>query len=114
MMTFEGAHLERAIERIQVADDIDALWLAVKQFGGANGFSHVTYRAMKIPSLGIYNNISFSTIPVEFHDYYKAQRYHEIDPVILFGARRLLPFDWADLEESTPVTRRVTEECRAA
>ena len=114
MLAFKNHHLEKTVGRIETATNLDELWQAVTEFSENYGFNHVTYHASNIPSLGVHHNNSLSTVAADFRKHYLSKRYYEVDPVILTAATHLLPFYWSDLAESTPIVRRIREECREA
>ncbi|HEY1941234.1 MAG TPA: LuxR family transcriptional regulator [Roseiarcus sp.] len=114
MTALTDSRLEATIERIESANDIDELWLALRQFCESHGFESMTYFAANIPVLGISNDILLSTLPVDFIQHYIKQRYCEIDPVMLAAKSRLAPFDWAELDHSAPNICRIRGEGRSA
>ena len=114
VLAFKNRPLETTIERIEDATDLSELWQAVTEFSDSYGFNHVSYHALNIPSLGIQHNISLSTVPADFRKHYLSEHYYEVDPVIVAGASRLVPFYWSDLDQSAPIAQRIRQECREA
>lgn len=61
------------------------------------GLKHTTYFGSNIPSDTGIENVLITTYDQRWIDYYFSNHYEDIDPVLPYGNRSLLPLQWSDI-----------------
>lgn len=84
---------------------------ALRQLTQEYGLTHATYLGINIPTLTDRTtpeqSIYFVTTYADaWCEHYVKSGYVQIDPIIRNGMAGILPFDWKDLPQETPVQRR--------
>ena len=105
---------EAALFAVQDADDIPQLQRAIWGLLEPYGLQHAVYHALRIPHVGISQEVIAFTYPGDWVSHYLSRRYYTIDPVVRAGERSIVPVDWATLDKSTPAVRRLFAEAADA
>ncbi|WP_137130248.1 LuxR family transcriptional regulator [Rhizobium sp. FY34] len=104
--TWAKALFERAFMAIQHAPDVGA---SITVFRDAYDLSHVTYHMAQTIASKIDAPFVRTTYPATWVSRYLLQGYFNIDPVLIEGVNRSLPFFWNELGAS-PAAQRMFED----
>lgn len=88
---------ERAFAAVEAATDVMEAVVAVRD---SYGLSNATYHLGQLPAIAVDGPYVKSTYPAAWLTRYLIQGYTRVDPVVIEGFTRTLPFDWRDLEMS--------------
>jgi len=114
-MTFQDHRFEDAIERIETARSIDDLQHVLEGLFASYGLNQVAYHLIATPQIDLCReDDSICTIPLEFRQYFMLRRYDALCPIVSTAKVSLSGFDWAGIERSTPILRRIWEEAQDA
>ena len=84
-------------EKILGVDDIDVVQ-TLKQIAVSNNLKHIAHlRFVPKKSSDLSLLTSTVTYPIEWQHRYFEKQYVLIDPVVTYGVRSALPFDWEDV-----------------
>ncbi len=92
---------EKAFVDAEAAPDVMAAVLAVRD---AYGVDNVTYHLGQLPAIAVDGPYVKSTYPAEWLTRYLIRGYTRVDPVVIEGFSRTLPFDWRDLAMTEAAT----------
>lgn len=85
---------ERAFAAVEAAPDVMAAIVAVRDI---YGLDNATYHLGQLPAIAVDGPYVKSTYPDAWLTRYLIQGYTRVDPVVIEGFARTLPFDWRDL-----------------
>lgn len=85
---------ERAFGAVEAAPDVMAAVEAVRDI---YGLDNATYHLGQLPAIAVDGPYVKSTYPAAWLTRYLIQGYTRVDPVVVEGFARTLPFDWRDL-----------------
>lgn len=88
---------ERAYAAVEKAKDVMAAVMAVRDIYAVD---NATYHLGQLPAIAVDGPYVKSTYPAAWLTRYLLQGYTRVDPVVIQGFARVLPFDWRDLEMS--------------
>ncbi len=78
------------------------------------GLANVAYLCPSFPGHSIVDPFASTTYDGAWTEHYRSQRFGSIDPTVIFGARSLLPVDWARLPRLDKKVQRLFGEARDA
>lgn len=88
---------ERAFEAVADAQDVMGAVVAIRDI---YGLDNATYHLGQLPATAVDGPYVKSTYPAAWLTRYLLQGYTRVDPVVVEGFSRTLPFDWRDLPMS--------------
>ncbi len=89
--------LERFVSDIQSISSLDELNKIFAACMREIGMRYFTYHIVRIAGVGNELPYFITTYPDKWVRHYVAEEYVKIDPLILFGPRRLIPFLWDEV-----------------
>ena len=78
------------------------------------GLANVAYLSPSFPGHSVVNPFTSTTYDSAWTEHYRAENFGFVDPTITFGARSLLPVDWARLPRLDKKVQRLFGEAREA
>lgn len=105
-MLEDGGLLQDLVELTEKATNKDELRRTIETILEQYGLRHVVYHSSRIPGELDRQPIIICTYPQKWIDRYLESHYFQIDPVVRFGVKRVLPIDWSHLPRTSPVTQR--------
>lgn len=94
---------------LAIATDAPSIQEAVEAVRDHYGLDHVTYHHQPIGSIGPAAPYVKSTYPDEWLSQYLRNGYIHVDPVVLAGFSRMLPFDWSDVKWTEDANEFMTD-----
>jgi DNA-binding CsgD family transcriptional regulator len=98
--------LEDFMDRLKGADSLDEQRRVFERTIKDQGFKFYTYNITKVAGLGDHTPVFTTSYPTEWVQRYLSENYYTIDPLVLEGPRRRLPFLWSDVAQPTELTRK--------
>ena len=78
------------------------------------GLANVAYLSPSFPGHSVLDPFASTTYTEAWTEHYRSQKYGTVDPAVLFGARSLLPVDWARLPRADKKVQRLFSEAQDA
>ncbi len=100
------------IDRLAVADRIEAASETIGSFIQAWGLHNVAYAALNILAQDSVRPLLSVTYSAEWQKHYAQKGYVDLDPIIRSGLGGILPIDWADIDRSDPIIRKFFGEAQ--
>lgn len=82
------------VDRIRTIADLDQLRLLFEAFAAEYGFTKFAYLGLHLPDGDAGKPVLITSYPTGWTDHYMDRHYYAVDPVVLHGARSVLPFTW--------------------
>jgi DNA-binding CsgD family transcriptional regulator len=100
------------IDRLAVADKIEAASDLLTPFLNAWGVHNVAYAALNMPTPGSSRPLLSVTYSADWQKHYAQSGYVDIDPIVRSGLGGILPVDWSEIDRSDPVVRKFFGEAQ--
>jgi len=100
-MKVDEHFMEEALGRISEAGALDNLAAILADLRKPFELANFVYHAIRFPGSALPNAILLTCTP-EWTRRYIEQGYFRIDPVVVFGRRGFLPFDWSQVDHASP------------
>ena len=104
----------KALESIDAAPDLPGLKRAIDGLVELYGLKHAVLLVLGRPGIADGRDTLLFTYPTDWVEHYVRSSYHAIDPVMRFGLRSIVPLDWATLDKSPRLVRRLFGEAEEA
>lgn len=100
------------IERLSLAERIDAASEIIGDFLDAWGLHNIAYAGLNLPCEGGSRPLLAMTYSAEWQKHYAQSGYVDLDPIVRAGLGGFLPVDWRDIDRGDPVIRKFFGEAQ--
>lgn len=107
--SFDSA-FEYAVDTIDRVSALGELERFLSDLLRRYGLRHAVYHAVRLPGQVKPNPVLLLTYPPDWVRHYVDSNYFAVDPVVTWGARSIMPLDWAKVPRQDQAARRLFGE----